>query len=257
MITAGVDAGNKFTKVVIIKDGKIIGTSQVPSGFDRRQTAIEAFAQALTVAGLNKKDIQRVMATGAGKAEIDFADGTVTEVGAAARGSIQIFEEARTVVDVGAEEGKALKMDATGKVVNFTISDKCAAGAGSFVEMMSQALEVTPEEMGSLSLQATQAIPMNAQCAVFAESEVISMIHAKVPKADIARSVFKAMAARISSLVRRVGLSKELTMIGGMAKNPGFVHELEKDLESKILLAENPDLVSALGAALVAAEKIS
>lgn len=255
MITAGVDAGNKYTKVVIVRNGEIIGMGQVPSGFDRRQKSLDAFELALSTAGLAKDDIQEVMATGAGRSEVDFAGGTVTEVGAAARGTIQIIPKARTVVDVGAEEGRALKMDETGRVINFTVSDKCAAGAGSFVEMMSQALEVTPEEMGSLSLQATQTIPMNAQCAVFAESEVISLIHSKIPKADIARSVFNAMAGRISSLVRRVGLSKELAMIGGMAKNPGFVRELEKDLNSKIFLTENPDLVSALGAALVAAEK--
>lgn len=257
MITAGVDVGNKFTKVVIVQDGEIVGSSRIPSGFDRRQAALDAFAQALSAAGLSKDDVQNVMATGAGKAEVDFAGGTVTEVGAAARGAIKIFPEARTVVDVGAEEGRALKMDETGKVVNFAINDKCAAGAGSFVEAMSHALEVTLEEMGPLSLQATQAVPMNAQCAVFAESEVISLIHSQIPKADIARSVHKAMANRISSMVRRIGLSRELAMIGGVAKNPGLVCELERDLELKLLLAENPDLISALGAALVAAEKIS
>lgn len=257
MITAGIDAGNKFTKAIIVQDGEIIGSSHVPSGFDRRQAAIDAFTQALSAAGLSRNDIQDVMATGAGKLEVDFAGGTMTEVGAAARGTIQIFPEARTVVDVGAEEGRTLKMDETGRVINFTISDKCAAGAGSFVEMMSHALEITLEEMGLLSLQATQAVPMNAQCAVFAESEVISLIHSRIPKADIARSVLKAMASRISSMVRRVGLSKKLAIIGGMAKNPGFVRELERDLEIKLLLAENPDLISALGAALVAAEKIS
>ena len=255
MITAGVDAGNKFTKVVIIRDGEIISKSQLPSGFDRRQKALEAFDRALSAAGLGKEDIKKVMATGAGRSEVDFADGIVTEVGAAARGSIHVIPESRTVIDVGAEEGRTLKMDEAGRVLNFTISDKCAAGAGSFIEMMSQALEITPEEMGLLSLQATSTVPMNAQCAVFAESEVISLIHARVPKADIARSVFNAMAGRISSLVRRVGLNKELAMIGGMAKNPGFVRELEKDLDTKIFLTENPDFVSALGAALIAAEK--
>jgi benzoyl-CoA reductase subunit D len=255
MITAGIDAGNKFTKAVLVKDGEIIGTGRVPSGFDQRQAAVDAFNQALSAAGLHKNDVQNIIATGTGKAEVDFAGGIITEVGAAARGAIKVFPQARTVVDVGAEEGRALKMDKTGKVINFAINEKCATGTGSFVEAMCRALEIDLEEMGPLSLQATQVVPMNSHCAVFAESEVISLIHSQIPKADIARSVHNAMANRIASMVRRVGLEKEIAMIGGVAKNPGFVRELERDLELTLLLTDKPDFISALGAALAAQEK--
>jgi benzoyl-CoA reductase subunit D len=257
MITAGVDVGNKFTKVVILKDGEIVGRGHVLSGFDQKQAAEDAFNQALSAAGLTKDDVNKIMATGAGKAEVIFAGGTITDVGAAAKGAIKLFPEARTVVDVGAEEGRALKMDQAGKVIDFAINEKCAAGAGSFVEAMGRALEVPLVEMGPLSLQASKAVPMNAQCAVFAESEVVSLIHAKTPKADIAKSIHDAMASRISSMVRRVGLQKEMAMIGGVAKNPGFVQALEEDLEVKILLPDNSDFASALGAAIAAAEKAS
>jgi benzoyl-CoA reductase subunit D len=253
MITAGVDVGNKFTKAVILKDGEVVGRGYVLSGFDQRQAAEEALNQALKIAGLQREDIKKIVATGAGKAEVTFAGSTITEVGAAAKGAIKLFPAARTVVDVGAEEGRALKMDETGKVVDFALNEKCAAGAGSFVEAMARALEVSLEEMGPLALKSTKAVPMNAQCAVFAESEVVSLIHARTPKEDIAKSIHEAMASRISSMVRRIGLQKEVAMIGGVGKNPGFVRALEEDLGVKILLSDNPDFVSALGAALAAA----
>jgi benzoyl-CoA reductase subunit D len=257
MITAGIDVGNKYVKVVILKDGEIIARGYSSSGFDQKKAAEDAFSQAMIEAGLQKEEIQYISATGTGKTEVTFANGTVTEVGAAARGAIRLFPEARTVVDIGAEEGRAIKMDENGKVVDFAINEKCAAGAGSFVEAMARALEISLEEMGPLSLEAKRSVPMNAQCAVFAESEVVSLIHMNTSKPDIARSIHDAMASRIASMVRRVGLQKEMAMIGGLAKNPGFVRSLERDLDVKILLPEShPDFVSALGAAIAAEEKI-
>ncbi|MDO9535155.1 MAG: acyl-CoA dehydratase activase [Bacillota bacterium] len=258
MITAGLDVGNKFVKVVILKDGEVAARGHSYSGFDQKKAAEDALSQALIIAGLIREDISYISATGAGKAEVTFANGTVTEVGAAARGVIRIFPEVRIVVDVGAEESRVLKIDEKGKVIDFAISDKCAAGTGSFLEAMSRTLEIPLEEMGPLSLEAAKSLPMNAQCAVFAESEVISLIHMNTSKPEIARSIHDAMASRISSMVRRVGLQKEMGMIGGVAKNPGFVRALERDLEVTILLPEShPDFVSALGAAIAAAEKIS
>jgi benzoyl-CoA reductase subunit D len=258
MITAGIDVGNKYVKVVILKDGEIAARGHSESGFDQKKAAEDALSQALAEAGLNREEISYISATGTGKTEVTFANGTITEVGAAARGAIRLFPEARTVVDVGAEEGRALKIDGNGKVIDFAINEKCAAGAGSFVETMARALEVPLEEMGPLSLTATKSVPINAQCAVFAESEVVSLIHLKTSKPEIARSIHDAMASRISSMVRRVGLQKEVAMIGGLAKNSGFVRSLERDLEVKILLPEShPDFVSALGAAIAAVEKIS
>jgi len=258
MITAGLDAGNKYVKVVILKDGEVVARAQSNSGFDQKKASEDALSQALIEAGLAREDIKYISVTGAGKGEVTFANGTVTEVGAAALGMNKIFPEARIIIDVGAEESRALKIDGKGKVIDFAISDKCAAGTGSFLEAMSRTLEIPLEEMGPLSLEATNSVPINAQCAVFAESEVISLIHMNTSKPDIARSIHDAMASRISSMVRRVGLQKEMAMIGGVAKNPGFVRALEQDLEVKILIPEShPDFVSALGAAIAAAKKIS
>ncbi len=255
MITAGVDVGNKYTKVLIFKENDIAGKGIVESGFNQKKAAEEALSEALKDARLQRDDLQFVLTTKSGAAEVPFANGTITDISAAARGAFKLFPQARTVADVGSEEVRVLKMDDRGRVVDFTINDKCAAGTGSFLEAMCDALETPLKEIGPLSLQSEKAVPMNAQCAVFAESEVISLIHARTPKTDIARAIHDAMASRISSMVRRVGLQKEMVLIGGVAYNPGFVKAMEEDLSITLLLPDEPEYVSALGAAIAAAEK--
>lgn len=254
MITAGVDVGNKYTKVVIMKDGRILSKSMVLSGFDQKIAAAEAYEDALRQAGVGKNDVKYVVATGAGKKEVIYANDTVSEVGAGARGAIYFFPSARTVIDVGAEEGRASKCDERGKIIDFAINEKCAAGAGSFTEAMARALEVPLEEMGPLALKSTKSIPMNAQCAVFAESEVVSLIHAKTSKEDISKAVLDAIAARIISMARRVGVEKDLVMIGGVGRNVGFIKSLGDGLEMEVLVPEHPEFVGAVGAALLAEE---
>ncbi len=256
MITAGIDVGNKNTRALILKDGEVLARSLVPSGFDQKKAARDVFDATLKRAGISEADVDYTMATGTGQEKVTFAHGRVTEVSSAARGAVKIFPGARTVIDVGAEEGRAIKTDEKGKVMDFAINEKCAAGTGSFVESMSRALEVTLEEMGPLSLNGENSVPMNAQCAVFAESEVISLIHSRIPKEDIAKSIHEAMASRISSMVRRVGIQKDVVMLGGVAYNKGFVEALEEDLELKLLIPEDyPEYISAFGAALVAVDK--
>lgn len=255
MIAAGVDVGNKFTKVVIMKDGQVLSKSMVLSGFDQKAAAADAFDRAVSEAGIGKNDVKFVVATGAGKGEVIYANETVTEVGADARGATFLFPSARSVIDVGAEEGRVIKCDDNGKIVDFAINDKCAAGAGSFTEAMARALEVPLEEMGPLALKSSKNIPMNAQCAVFAESEVVSLIHAKTSKEDISKAVHDAIAARIISMARRVGVDKDLVMTGGVGNNVGFIKSLGDGLEMKVIVPEQPEYVSAIGAALVAAER--
>jgi benzoyl-CoA reductase subunit D len=255
MITAGVDCGAKNTKVVLLKDGEIIGKGLVLSGFDQKGAAAQAFEEALKQAGMTKDDINYITATGSGKKEVDFANNTVTEVGADAKGAHKLFPSARTVIDVGAEEGRAIKSDSNGKVVDFAINEKCAAGAGSFTESMARALEVKVEELGDLSLQSTKEIQMNAQCAVFAESEVVTLVHAKTPKEDMAKAVHDAIASRITSMVRKIGVENDVALIGGVAKNKGFVKSLKDDLGVELKLTDDPEYVTALGAAIVASEQ--
>jgi benzoyl-CoA reductase subunit D len=255
MITAGVDCGAKNTKVVLLKDGEVIGKSAVLSGFDQKGAAQQAFEEAIKQAGVAKEDVKYITATGSGKKEVDFANNTVTEVGADAKGAHKLFPSARTVIDVGAEEGRAIKSDGSGKVVDFAINEKCAAGAGSFTESMARALEVKVEDLGDLSLQSTKEIQMNAQCAVFAESEVVTLVHAKTPKEDMAKAVHDAIASRITSMVRKIGVENDVALIGGVARNKGFVKSLKDDLGVELKLTEDPEYVTALGAAIVASEQ--
>jgi predicted CoA-substrate-specific enzyme activase len=254
MITAGIDYGAKTVKVVALEDGKIKGRSMALAGFDTKVAAHKAFEEVLKQAGIAREDVQRVCATGSGAGEPLFRDMSITEVGADARGAVHLIPKARTVIDVGAEEGRAIRVDERGKVVDFAVNERCAAGAGAFVEAMARALEVSLEDMGKLSLQSIKAVPMNAQCAVFAESELVSLVHAKTPKPDMARAIHDAIADRIVSMVRRVGMKPEVVLIGGVARNVGFVESLNRDLETEVRVPEGPEFVGALGAALIAAE---
>jgi len=256
MITAGVDVGAKFAKVVILKDGQVLTRAKALVGFDVLKSASDVFETALKAAGLLGSDIQRVVATGMGRNAILHkppinADEAGSEVVAGAAGAYHIVPTVKTVIDVGAEEGRGIKVEG-GKVKDFVINERCAAGAGTFVEAMARALEVKVEDMGPLSLKSANAIPMNAQCCVFAESEVVSLIHSKISKEDIAKAIHDAIAGRISSMVLRIGVEKDVVLIGGCALDPGFLPPLEKELHTSMIVPEFPEYVSALGAALIA-----
>jgi benzoyl-CoA reductase subunit D len=254
MITAGIDMGSATIKAVILSDGKIVGRSMIETGKEKEELAQQALDEALEKAKLSKGDVEHIGVTGVGYKRIPFADKQTTIVGADAKGALWLYPSVRTVVDVGAEEGRAIKCAPDGKVVDFMINEKCAAGAGTFTEAMSRAIEVNLEEFAKLSLESTKSIPLNAQCAVFAESEVVGLIHAKTSKADISRAVHDAIAARLASMTRTVGLEKDVLLIGGVARNVGLVDSLTRDFGTEVTIPEDPEFVGALGAALVAAE---
>ncbi|UCC73631.1 MAG: CoA activase [Gemmatimonadota bacterium] len=254
MTTAGIDMGSKTIKVVILRDTEIVGKSMTLAGFENREAAEQAFAAALDDAGLRADDVERVVATGAGRGNAPYTERDISEVASDARGVIKLYPAARTVIDVGAEEGRAIRCNEQGKVLDFALNEKCAAGAGAFTESMSRALEVAIEDLGQMSLNSTTAIPMNAQCAVFAESEVVSLLHNKVAKQDIARAVHDAIASRIVSLARKIGFEPDVVLIGGVAHNVGFVDSLQRALECEVVIPDHPDYIGAYGAALAAAE---
>ncbi len=257
MITAGVDVGAKYAKVVILQDGQVIARAKALVGFDLLESATEVFEEALKNAAISRNDIQRVISTGMGrnavvqKAPIN-ADEAVSEVVSAAAGAHFIVPTTKTVIDVGAEEGRGIKVEG-GKVRDFVINERCAAGAGTFIETMARALEIQVEEMGPMALKSTNTIAMNAQCCVFAESEVVSLIHSKISKEDISKAIHDAIAGRISSMVLRVGVEKDVVLIGGVALDPGFKAPLERELKASIITPEFPEYVSATGAAVIAA----
>lgn len=254
MLSAGIDVGAKTIKIAIVSRSAIRGRAIVPAGYDLREALDRAWAAALAEAGLPRERIERIMATGAGRKKVSEAHDQVTEVSAAAAGARALDDRVRTVVDVGAEESRAIKINGSGKVVDFAVNEKCAAGTGAFTEAMARALEVPLAELGPLSRQSSRTLVMNAQCVVFAESELVTMVHSQVPKADMARAVHDALADRIASLVRRVGLEKEIMLIGGVARNEGLVESLEQELHTPLILPETPEIVGAYGAALLAAD---
>jgi len=255
MITVGIDMGAKTTKVAILRDGQVLARGLTLTGFDQQEAAEKILADALGQAGLQKSDVVRIFVTGVGRQQASFANGALTEVAADAKGSLLLNRDLRTVIDVGAEEGRAIKCTAEGKVSDFAINEKCAAGAGSFVEAMSRALELPLEKMGEMSLRSKNAVAMNAQCTVFAESEVVSLVHAKTPKEDIVRAIHDAIANRIVSMARRVGVQEAVGLIGGVAYNAGFVDALRRCLEvGSVWVPPEPEYVGAIGAAVAAAE---
>ena len=260
MISAGIDCGAKNTKVVVMKDGKIIGKSQGLTGFDLNRAILEAWELALEEAKVSAGDVERICGTGSGKNAVKSAvpqtRSLVNDIRAMGKGANFFFPTARTVADVGAEEGRAVKLDEHGNALDFAVNEKCAAGAGAFIEAMGRALEVSLEQMGALALQSDKEIPMNAQCVIFAESEVVGLIHAKTEKQDISKAIHDAMASRIVSMIRRIGLNEDLVMLGGVGKNPGFVEAMKRQLGiAKFLVPEEPQFGMAVGAAVVAAEE--
>jgi benzoyl-CoA reductase subunit D len=256
MITAGIDCGAKNTKTVILKEGQIIGKGMVLTGFDQEKAVEESLEKAIQLADISRDDIQRICGTGSGKNSIKLADDDVSDIEAMSKGAHYFFPKTRTVIDVGAEEGRAAKIDENGDPVDFAVNEKCAAGAGAFIEAMARALEVTVEDMGPLCLQSGKEIPMNAQCVIFAESEVVGLIHAQTDKADISKAIHDAMAGRIASIIRRIGVNEDIALVGGVGYNPGFAAALKRELKvENLFIPEEPEFGAAVGTAVVAAEE--
>ncbi len=256
MIAAGIDCGAKNTKTVVLKDGEIIGSGIVLTGFDQSEAVKASLDMALNDAGISREDLSKIGGTGSGSKSITEADLKVNDIKAMTAAAHYFFPNARTVADVGTEAARAAKCDETGNVVDFAVNEKCAAGAGAFIEAMGRALETPLEEMGPLALSSDNPIPLNAQCTIFAESEVVGLIHGKTSKEDISRAIHDAMAGRIVSMIRRIGVNPDIVMIGGVAYNPGFVAALRRELGvEQVYIPEKPEFASAVGAAVVAAKE--
>lgn len=257
MITAGIDMGIQSAKVAILKDGILLSKGKAFCGFKPTEAADQAFEEALTSGKLSRNEIQHITATGAGVNLVSNFDSTVSMMGADAQAGVYFFPSARTVVDVGAEEARAVSCDERGNMLDFVVNSRCAAGAGTFIEAMARALEVKLEEMGPLSIKAEEATPINASCVIFAESDVVSLIHQQKSKEKIARAIYAAMADRISSMMRRLGIKPEVVLVGGVAQDVGFTAALETKLGMKILIPEDPIFAGSIGAALIASNRIT
>ncbi len=254
MIAVGIDMGAKNIKAVIAKDYEPIGRSFVETGLDRLTSANIALKEALKSARVGEEEVNIIVVTNKKKKAVTFAQKDFTVIACNAKGIIKFFPSVRMVVDVGAEEARCVRLDETGRVIEFAINEKCAAGAGAFMEAMARAMELTIEEFSRISFYSTKTIPINAQCAIFAESEVVSLIHSETDRADIAKAVYDAMAARIGAMSQRVTKQKDIALIGGMARSIGFVDSLKTFLKEDLLIPKDPEFVTAYGAALLGLE---
>ena len=251
MIVAGLDVGSKNIQAVLFADNEVLARVSVLSGFDYVDSAEYALRELTDAAQKTRADVDFIAATGVGRKALPFATSQLTEVAADANGALSLCPQARTVIDVGADEARAIRLASDGKVLDFAINEKCAAGTGVFVEAMSRALDMDLDAFAQASLQSTQTISMNAQCTVFAESEVVSLIHANVSVADIARAVHDAMATRVAALVRRLGIEEPVALGGGISLNAGFVKALTLALGVESLYAlNNGEYLGAYGVAI-------
>lgn len=257
MITAGIDIGSSTAKAVILQDNCVLASSIMPTGADSAGSALKVLDMALGKAtGISRSEIQYIVGTGYGRLIIPFADETITEISCHARGANWLFPSVRTVVDMGGQDCKAIRCDASGKLVNFAMNDKCAAGTGRFLELMARVLNLPLEEIGPLSLQAKIPIRINSTCAVFGRSEVTALLRQGKDRAGVIAGLHAAVAGRVYTLLRRVGVQPDFAITGGIARNVGVVKRLEQMAGMKALLPEEPQIVGALGAALFARDKI-
>lgn len=251
MLVCGIDVGSRNVSAVILHES-ILSYCVITSGEEGAIISRRVVSEALTKTEFKFADIQYMVATGCGRSSVSFANRQSTEVVCQAKGTFYLFPNARTVINLGAESSRALRLNNEGKVVSFAKNDKCAAGSGLFLETMSQVLAVPLELMGELSLKSDGYEEVSSICAVFAESEVISHIHRGIPKQHILAGIHKAVTTKIMELIGLVGVNKDVVLTGGVAKNQAIVHELERRIGTSIVVTPEPQIVGALGAALIA-----
>ncbi|MFZ5642069.1 MAG: acyl-CoA dehydratase activase [Bacillota bacterium] len=250
----GVDIGSLTTKVVMVNDsGEIAARATGRSGYSGKDVAARLTEGLLREKGLGQNDLAATVATGYGRVTYP-SDREVSEITCQAKGIAHLFGTARTVIDIGGQDSKVIKILNGGKVVDFAMNDKCAAGTGRFLEVMAGALEVRLEDVGDLALQATGQCQISSFCTVFAESEVISHVSSGASKADILAGVCESVAVRVASMTARTGLEPDVVFTGGVARNKGVSAALAKQLGCSLLIPDEPEITAALGAALFARE---
>ena len=251
----GIDVGSLSTEIVIMDKEKNYDYVIVPTGANSRAAAERALQLLLARKDCKREEISFTVATGYGRINLPFADKRVTEITCHGLGAHYLFPSAATVIDIGGQDSKVIRLDPKGKVVDFVMNEKCAAGTGRFLEVMARSLEVELDQMGALGLQAEKTVPISSTCTVFAESEVVSLVAEGHPVKEIIRGIHDSIAERTASLVNRVGLAKDVVMTGGVAKNIGVVRSLEERLGVSLHIPDEPQIVGALGAALIAWEE--
>jgi (R)-2-hydroxyacyl-CoA dehydratese activating ATPase len=255
---AGVDVGSTQTKAVIVDHtGHIVGRSLIDTGADVVRAASRAYAAALDEAVVRERDVAYVVGTGYGRYRVEFGDAQVTEISCHARGAVRMFPGTRTVLDMGGQDTKAIRVLADGEVVDFCMNDKCAAGTGRFLQSAAAALEIPLPELGPTALTAQRPVRVTTTCTVFAESEVLSWVARGKRIDDILMGVHRSIAARSMALLRRVGVDAQVTFTGGVARNGAMVRVLAELLEMEPNVSDDSHFMGARGAALFALDRAS
>jgi predicted CoA-substrate-specific enzyme activase len=255
-ISAGVDIGSTASKAVILIDGQPAGDVIGPSSTNPKRTAHEIFEQALQNAGINASEVEYIVGTGYGRTQVEFADKNISEITCHGRGAHFLLPAVRTVIDIGGQDTKAICIDSDGNLLDFVMNDKCAAGTGRFLEAMSRSMEIPIEKMEGYFFGEGEPCTITSMCSVFAESEVINLINDGIEISRIVKGILLSLSGRVASLTRRLGLAEEVVITGGVAKNSGVQKAIEKKLNIQLqsFNDNDPQLVGALGAALVAAD---
>ncbi|MBW2595595.1 MAG: 2-hydroxyglutaryl-CoA dehydratase [Deltaproteobacteria bacterium] len=252
MITAGIDIGSITAKAAVLEDGRILGSKVAFTGYNARQAGKNVFEDLLRELDMDASSIEKTVSTGYGRNSVKFADKAMTEIICHGAGAYYLNPEVRSIIDVGGQDSKVLTIDSDGRVKDFAMNDKCAAGTGRFLEVMARALESDLDDFGDLSLKSDKPSKISSICTVFAESEVISLISKGKSREDIIAGIHESVASRISSMARRVGVKEPVMMTGGVAKNIGVVRALEKALGVSIEVSEFAQVNGAVGAAIMA-----
>ena len=250
---AGIDVGSTMTKAVILNQG-IIASFIGPTGPEQRRLANKVMEEALKKAALSFQAITYIVSTGYGRINVPFADKQFTEITCHAKGIASLFPKAKTIIDIGGQDVKGIKIDVTGKTIDFVMNDKCAAGTGRFIEVIADTLGVPLDKVGDLSLQSKNPAKISNICTIWAQQEVAASLAEGVPITDLLAGVHRSLADRISRMVNRLKVEEAVIVTGGGGKNKGLLKALSEQLGREILVPEEPLITGALGAALLGKE---
>jgi predicted CoA-substrate-specific enzyme activase len=258
MTVGGCDVGSATGKAVVMKDGEIVSYVIIPSTTKPEVTARTVMDQAIEQAGLKSiEDLDYIVGTGYGRLKVPFASENISEITCHARGAQWLSPSVRTVVDIGGQDCKVMSLDDKGRVLEFVMNDRCAAGTGRFFEAMARVLDCGLKGLSELSLRGKNPAPITSQCSVFAESEVVTLVNEGMELTDIVAGLHASIAGRLNSMVRKVGLVEDVALTGGCAKNEGLAKALEEKLGVAVKkLPKDPQIAGAIGAALIAKDKL-
>ena len=257
MITAGVDVGSLSTKAVLMKNNNILSWALLPTGTDGTEAAKKVTDAALKESGLSLRDLKYIVSTGYGRFNVPFAQGNVTEISCHARGANWLCPQVRTILDMGGQDCKAIRCDEKGRVLDFALNEKCAAGTGRYLERVAVTLEIPLDEIGSRSLQTREGpVSIRNFCAVFAQNDILISLREGKHSNDILAGAHEAISSRIQDLLERVGVAEVFMITGGIAKNIGVVKRLEEKVGVKAYIPPEPQIVGALGAAIFARKEL-